>query len=1382
MTTHPRLLFAALWLLPAALVANEPYVPPDLEPWVDWVLEDTEVYGCPFLGDADPASPDSRICAWPGALEIDVSGNAATFRQRWTTARDAYVELPGSLGSWPEGVTVDGAPATVVGGPRNAPRLWLVAGEHEVAGTFRWDARPATLRVPGTVGMIRLAVDGTAIDLPQRNGGALWLGERPRETAAPETVGIRVYRLLHDGLPKVLETRLVLEVSGRSREVVLARALPEGFVPMGMHSALPARIDPDGRLRLQVRAGRWELGLTARATTPEDRVVLDPGAGDWAEEEIWSWQADPRLRITEPSGPARIDPEEARVPDEWLYLPAFRLTAGEALTVSEQVRGGQAGPGNALALVRELWPDFDRGGWTALDRITGTMVRDWRIDMAAPWSLASASSHGRNLLVTEGETGGTAGVELRAPYVELEAVSRLDDGRGQQATGGWQTAFESLQTFVTLPRGQMLLHASGADEVQGSWLSRWQLMDFFLVLLIVVAIARLCGPGYAALAFLMLVVTWHEPAAPRWAWLAALAAIALARVAPAGRLQRGAVILRAVTLAALLVAFLPWAGHQARLVLYPQLDAGAYGGLATMLRERPAAMVIEEAEFDDASTVPGGRVRAIQGEAPNESVSDMMHGPLAARFDAGASEEDYAALLAPGPAYARLSPYAPDAVVQAGPGIPSWQGPRYRLDWNGRVTPDEPLRLFVLGETPYRLLRLLGIALAALILLRLAADAIRRLRVRLAPGAGAVPMLALLALTGMPADGQAAGAFPDERLLRELRTRLLAPPPCAPDCVSAAAAEIELVDDALTITLTVHAAAELALPAPWIDGWQPTRVALDGRADRPLQRGEDGVPRLRVPEGIHRVAMSGPVPAANELRLAFPIAPHRTTVTAPGWEVGGLQNGRIANGSLQLTRRVADGTEMIGLEPSSFPAFVEVTRRLILDVDWRLETRVVRIAPEDAPFAVGIPMVPGERPRLGDEDEDARLEVRDGEVHGAIGLGAPGFRWVSDLAPSATLTLTAPDDLSREELWEVAVGSMWRVRFEGTPALESPDPADRYRAWIAQFRPAPGEQLTLRVERVVGVPGETLALEDAQLEVRPGARMTQSTLSIGYDSTRGGRHTLVLPGDADVTAVRADGEPLGIRPEDGRLSLPVEPGSHRLEIEWQQDTDGRTRIDTPTVDFGAPVTNLTQRIHAGDGRWALFARGPGQGPAILYWSELALFLVIAVLLGRTRYAPVQTHEWLLLGLGFSTFSWGVLVLVAAWLFATGWRARAAMPASNLYYNGVQAGYAALTAVTLLALVSSVPRALLGHPRMQVAGSGSHDGVFSWFVDRIDGELPAAMLVSVPLWVYQGAILLWALWLAFAVIRWLRSAWAAGSTGGLWRGRIKPATDVKPKAG
>ena len=57
------------------------------------------------------------------------------------------------------------------------------------------------------------------------------------------------------------------------------------------------------------------------------------------------------------------------------------------------------------------------------------------------------------------------------------------------------------------------------------------------------------------------------------------------------------------------------------------------------------------------------------------------------------------------------------------------------------------------------------------------------------------------------------------------------------------------------------------------------------------------------------------------------------------------------------------------------------------------------------------------------------------------------------------------------------------------------------------------------------------------------------------------------------------------------------------------------------------------------------------------------------------------------------------------------------------------------------------------------------------VKYFDGALPAAGIVSLPLWIYKVAILLWALWLAFALMRWLPWAWRAFSRGGIWRGRV-----------
>jgi hypothetical protein len=42
------------------------------------------------------------------------------------------------------------------------------------------------------------------------------------------------------------------------------------------------------------------------------------------------------------------------------------------------------------------------------------------------------------------------------------------------------------------------------------------------------------------------------------------------------------------------------------------------------------------------------------------------------------------------------------------------------------------------------------------------------------------------------------------------------------------------------------------------------------------------------------------------------------------------------------------------------------------------------------------------------------------------------------------------------------------------------------------------------------------------------------------------------------------------------------------------------------------------------------------------------------------------------------------------------------------------------------------------------------------------------VVSVSIWYYKAAMLTWALWLSFALVRWVRWAWAAFSAPELWR--------------
>ena len=93
-----------------------------------------------------------------------------------------------------------------------------------------------------------------------------------------------------------------------------------------------------------------------------------------------------------------------------------------------------------------------------------------------------------------------------------------------------------------------------------------------------------------------------------------------------------------------------------------------------------------------------------------------------------------------------------------------------------------------------------------------------------------------------------------------------------------------------------------------------------------------------------------------------------------------------------------------------------------------------------------------------------------------------------------------------------------------------------------------------------------------------------------------------------------------------------------------------------------------------------------------------------------------------------------------------------------------------TVAALIALAASVPLGLLGTPEMHIVGNGSSAYDYHWFQDQTRGALPEAFVVSAPMWLYRVVMLAWSLWLALAIVRWVRWGWAAFATGGTWKTR------------
>jgi hypothetical protein len=129
--------------------------------------------------------------------------------------------------------------------------------------------------------------------------------------------------------------------------------------------------------------------------------------------------------------------------------------------------------------------------------------------------------------------------------------------------------------------------------------------------------------------------------------------------------------------------------------------------------------------------------------------------------------------------------------------------------------------------------------------------------------------------------------------------------------------------------------------------------------------------------------------------------------------------------------------------------------------------------------------------------------------------------------------------------------------------------------------------------------------------------------------------------------------------------------------------------------------------------------------------------------------------------------------VAGWLIVLGWRRRhGASIVARWRFLGLQLLLVAWTAAALAVLFTSIERGLLGQPNMQVAGNGSSAALLRWFVDRSGARPPCVWVLSVPLAFYRLAMLAWALWLALALIGWLRWGWGSFAHGGLWRARAK----------
>jgi hypothetical protein len=1333
---HRFAFLLALAVLPVCLRAQPQAetreIPGPLRGWEDWATWDYPDRVCPTPYN----EPSKALCFWPSRLTLAVDQTSGRFALEMTVYSESWVPLPGDANNWPQEVQVNGAARPVVEHAER-PSLKLPAGTYRIEGTYRWNEPPKKIQIPHAIGILALTMEGVPVESPVWGAdGVLWLKRNgPAKVAETDFLGVKVYSVLEDGIPLWLRLEIELIVSGRNREEQIGSILPEGWKLAAVNSRIPVAVDDAGRMKVQVRPGKWTVLVDAfRLDNPKD-IRYSPEARPAVPDELIAFRADPNLRLVEITGAPAVDVSQTTFPEKWRDLPVFRWETSSPLHIEERMRGMGSQRPEGLKIRRSLWLDESGRSMTFRDEIHGNLQQIWRLDTAPGQDLGSVRNDGQGLLVTRNPSNGAAGVEIRSRNINLQATGRIEQA-GELPASGWQADADALNVILNLPPGWRLLALFGADWVRGDWLTAWSLLDLFLLLIFSLAVFRLWGLGAAVLALVAFGLSYQEPGAPRYVWLVLLMPLALLRVVPGGWARRLVIAWKWLAIAALVLLLVPFLARQVQQALYPQLEvlgvteaepppSQRFNGMEYGMREPPA----EESE--------GARSKSAE---PARMVQPTLDSNLM---------------------------YQPNARIQTGPGVPEWTWRVATFGWNGPVLASQkvhPILIPLAVERTLTVLRVVLLLALAFVLLNAG-----RARPWIFGNSGRMAGWALIGLLTCAAPAVQA-QLPDRDMLKTLGDRLLAPSDAYPNAADIPSAFLRLDDRRMTIDAEVHAAIRTAVPLPGnLPAWMPSSVLVDGNPEVALRR-DDSYLWVVVPEGVHKIRIEGVLSGADEWQWTFALKTRRVAVEAPEWTVSGLRPDGVPEQQIFFVRKDKSTAGEASYERQEFQAVAAVERNLQLGLVWQVQTKVTRLSPDDKAIAISVPLLEGEKVL------SANTVVRDGLVEVRLGADDSEFSWESELPVTDRIELKTKASDTWVERWRLVASPVWNLGISGLAPAFDPSTSQLIPIW----RPWPGEGTELAVSRPEAIPGATVTVNSGKHEVTLGKRQRVSKLDLSVRSSLGEDFLVDLPAKAELTSLFQDGKAIPVRKDGTKLIIPLQPGEQSISVGWKINAALGFFSTAEEVKLPVPSANIETTIRVPSDRWILWTNGPLRGPAVRFWSILVCALIAAWVLGRVANSPLRSIEWMLLAIGLTQVPLPAALAVIGWLFFLAWRGRASflrLPAWG--FNLLQLLLIALTAGALVIFVAVVAAGLLGSPEMFILGNGSNRTLLRWYQARGEAALPTPGCASVSIWWYRFLMLAWALWLAASLIRWLRWGWDQFSAGGYFRRMGKHALTPPP---
>ncbi|MCP4392900.1 MAG: hypothetical protein GY804_01310 [Alphaproteobacteria bacterium] len=1249
-----------------------------------------------------------------------------------------------------------------------------------------------------------------------------------KRNMATDHLDIKVFRHIKDTIPTNVTTYLQLNVSGQHREITLDGALLDGFTPMELSSPLQSRLEKNGKLRVQIKPGQWTIQIKSRTNKPFVSLQFVKKDKQWPNSEIWTFEAQSNIRDVEIENVISIDPTQINMPNFLKRYPAYVMQNKDKMIFAQKKRGIEDSIPDKLNLERNWTLHFNGKGYTIADKINGAINKSWRMEMKPSTKLGQVSINGQPQLITKVNSKGNEGVEVRLGNINMSANSRVEGSVSKLDAIGWNHDFNQVRGTITLPPGWSVFHATGVDSISPTWVGGWELLDIFMVMVASIAILKVFGRIYGFLTIITLIFVHNELPQISYLALTITGTITLLSVLPDGKFKKLTSFIRYFAIFILIVTTVPFLKQQIRQALHPQLFNFGYdsyygqrsysGGYIGITSDGPMMEKAMESETD--SWDEDYKDAQIQSSTP--------HKRKALEYSKKSRGSFISSRVSKGNIYAQQNELSmqnklQNANVQTGFGFSTWNGRQIYLSWNGQVDAKQRLNLILLSANHNMIISFIRVVMLLLLsaVLIFTPSKLKRysnyikdyqrrdainvaIAVLLTTAVMAMPTSSAFATTTDNAEqtivttaAKSGGKtkhmildadlnnhqIPPENYLNKMRYKLIEKtersPSCLPDCVNVSRTYVSANGDRLIVRQEIHVqggktqnTAIIPLPGITNNIWRPSSVIVNGE---PVLASMFDGKHLLIPlkKGVNDVVVEGAIPNGDSsIQLKFPLASGHVASSVKGWEISGIHDNGTADNTIQLTRiakvekriertlkgKDATKEEVVTLTPTTLPPFMIVEREISLGLTWSIRNTVRRITPSSTGAVINVPLLEGEvvtTPGIKVKNKKAVLNLSGNTSQ---------ISWNSILKEKSSINLVAPSSVPWVEVWKLDIGTVWHANITGIPRVNMPSQRKHVFAW----RPWPGEKVDVAITRPQGVKGAIKTIDRVDVNMVPGLRSMDVDVEFVLRSSLGTPHTITLPKDSKNHSIMINGRNHPLRIKDNKITFPLTPGKQTIKVSWTEAKGITTKLETPKIDLGVASVNIKTHVEMPRERWLLLVGGSKVKPALLMWSMIPLILLLSIGLGLIKSIPMKWYHWTLLCLGLAQTDLVPVALTVSWFLAITYRGTHPKTQNRFLFNLRQSGLILLTIIVVFCIIGGITGGLLGSPEMYVTGFSSYRNSLNWYHDLSGNILPTIWAISAPILVYRIAMLLWALWLSFSMIKWIKWGWKNYSKDGFWK--------------